>query len=54
MIHTAQDDEGVIVEGGTLIVNDGDNANKTGDSFDATGEHSGDVINTSQVILFYS
>ena len=28
---TAQDDEGVIVEGGTLIVNDGDNANKTGD-----------------------
>ena len=44
---TAQDDEGVIVEGGTLIVNDGDNANKTGDTFDATGEHSGDVINTS-------
>ena len=34
---TAQDDEGVIVEGGTLIVNDGDNANKTGDSFDTTG-----------------
>ena len=43
---TAQNDEGVIVEGGTLTVSDGDNANVSGD-FDATGEHSGDVINTS-------
>ncbi len=43
---TAQNDEGVIVEGGTLTVSNGDNANQTGD-IDATGEHSGDVINTS-------
>ena len=35
---TAQNDEGVIVEGGTLTVSDGDNANVSGD-FDATGEH---------------
>ena len=39
---TAQNDEGVIVEGGTLNY---DPKNVSGD-FDATGEHSGDVINT--------
>ena len=41
---------GVIVEDGTLTVIDGANANETNDSgstFNATGEHSGDVINTS-------
>ena len=42
----AQNDEGVIVEDGTLTVSNGNNANVTG-SFDATGEHSGDVIDTS-------
>jgi len=44
---TAQNDEGVVEENETLTVNDGDNANKTGDTFDAHLEHSGDVINTS-------
>ena len=46
----AQDDVGVIVEGSTLTVANGDNANETNDSgstFNATGEHSGDVIDTS-------
>ncbi len=46
----ARNDVGVILENGTLTVNDGDNANETGDSgttYNATGEHSGDVINTS-------
>ena len=46
----ARDDVGVIVEDGTLTVIDGANANETNDSgstFNATGEHSGDVINTS-------
>ncbi len=46
----ARDDVGVILENGTLTVNDGDNANETSDSgttYNATGEHSGDVINTS-------
>ena len=46
----AQDDVGVIVEGSTLTVANGDNANETNDygsTFNATGEHSGDVINTS-------
>ncbi len=42
----AQNDVGVIVENGTLTVTDGANANLSG-SYDATGEHSGDVINTS-------
>ncbi|XOJ72920.1 VCBS domain-containing protein [Candidatus Pelagibacter sp. Uisw_114] len=42
----AQNDVGVIVENGTLTVSDGANANLSG-SYDATGEHSGDVINTS-------
>jgi len=42
----AQNDEGVIVENGTLTVANGANANLSG-SYDATGEHSGDVINTS-------
>ena len=46
----ARNDVGVILENGTLTVNDGDNANETSDSgttYNATGEHSGDVINTS-------
>ncbi len=46
----ARDDVGVILEDGTLTVSDGDNANETSDSgttYNATGEHSGDVINTS-------
>ena len=42
----AQNDEGVIVEDGTLTVSNGNNANVTG-SYDATGEHLGDVIDTS-------
>ena len=42
----AQNDVGVIVENGTLTVANGANANLSG-SYDATGEHSGDVINTS-------
>ena len=42
----AQDDVGVIVEGGTLTVANSANANVSG-SYDATGEHSGDVIDTS-------
>ena len=40
----AQDD--VIAEDSTLTVANGANANVT-DSYDATGEHSGDVIDTS-------
>ena len=46
----ARNDVGVILEDGTLTVSDGDNANETSDSgttYNATGEHSGDVINTS-------
>ena len=35
-----------IEEDSTLTVSDGDNANVTS-TYDATGEHSGDVINTS-------
>ena len=42
----AQDDKGVISEDGTLTVANSANANVT-DSYDATGEHSGDVIDTS-------
>ena len=42
----AQNDVGVIVENGTLTVADGANANVSG-SYDATGEHTGDVIHTS-------
>eukprot|EP00918_Siedleckia_nematoides_P001542 GHVU01003645.1.p1 GENE.GHVU01003645.1~~GHVU01003645.1.p1 ORF type:complete len:684 (+),score=76.08 GHVU01003645.1:1015-3066(+) len=42
----AQNDVGVIVENGTLTVANSANANVSG-SYDATGEHSGDVINTS-------
>ena len=42
----AQNDVGVIVEDGTLTVSNGANANLSG-SYDATGEHSGDVIDTS-------
>ena len=41
---------GVILEDSTLSVSDGDNANETNDSgttYNATGEHSGDVIDTS-------
>ena len=44
--QVAQNDVGYIQEGKTLTVSDGDNANVSG-SYDATGEHSGDVINTS-------
>ena len=47
----AQNDVGYIQEGKTLTVSDGDNANKSG-SYDATGEHSGDVINTSSRFSF--
>ncbi len=43
----AQNDVGVIVEDGTLTVANGDNANESGGSYNATGEHSGDVIDTS-------
>ena len=43
---TAQNDEGVINEGSTLTVENSDNANVSG-SYDASGEHSGDVINTT-------
>ena len=42
----AQNDHGVIVEDGTLTVANGANANVTG-TYNATGEHSGDVIDTS-------
>ena len=42
----AQNDVGVIVENGTLTVANGANANVSG-SYDATGEHTGDVIHTS-------
>jgi VCBS repeat-containing protein len=42
----AQNDVGVIVEDGTLRVTNSANANVSG-SYDATGEHSGDVIDTS-------
>ncbi|MDA9601889.1 VCBS domain-containing protein, partial [Alphaproteobacteria bacterium] len=43
----ARNDVGVIAEDSTLSVSDGANANETGGSYNATGEHSGDVINTS-------
>ena len=42
----AQNDVGVINEDATLTVSNSANANVIG-SYDATGEHSGDVINTS-------
>ena len=42
----AQNDKGVISEDGTLTVANSANANVSG-SYDATGEHSGDVIDTS-------
>ena len=42
----AQDDVGVIVEDGTLTVANGADATLTG-SYDATGENSGDIIDTS-------
>ena len=40
-----RNDVGVIVEDGTLTVANGANANCSG-SYDATGEHSGDVLTT--------
>ena len=43
----AQNDVGVITEDSTLTVTNGTNANESGGSYNATGEHSGDVINTS-------
>ena len=46
----AQNDVGVIAEDSTLTVANGANANETddtGSTYDATGEHSGDVIDTS-------
>ena len=49
-VPVAQNDVGVINENSTLTVSDGDNANETNDSgstYNANGEHSGDVINTS-------
>ena len=42
----ARNDVGVIAEDSTLSVSNGANANVSG-SYDATGEHSGDVIDTS-------
>jgi len=42
----AQNDVGVIDKGQTLTVSDGANANLSG-SYDATGENSGDVLQTS-------
>ena len=42
----ARNDEGHVAEGGTLDVDDGDNANESG-GIDAAGEHSGDVLQTS-------
>ena len=42
----AQNDVGFIAEDGTLTVANSANANVSG-SYDATGEHSGDVIDTS-------
>ena len=44
---TAQDDVGVINEDAEFSVLDGANKNETGGSFNASGEHSGDVINTT-------
>mgnify|MGYP006200187119 CR=1 FL=1 len=44
---TAQNDVGVINEDAEFSVLDGANKNETGGSFDASGEHSGDVINTT-------
>jgi VCBS repeat-containing protein len=43
----AQNDEGLIAEGSTLTVSNGDNANESGGSYNATGEHTGDVMDTS-------
>ena len=43
---SAQNDVGVIVEDGTLTVADGSNPTLSG-SYDATGEHSGDVLTTN-------
>ena len=37
----------MINENETLTVSNGDNANESGGSYDASGEHSGDVIDTS-------
>ena len=42
----ARNDVGVISEDATLTVSNSDNANVSG-SYDATGEHSGDVLQTS-------
>ena len=42
----AQNDEGVIVEAGTLTVANGSNGSNDG-SINTTGEHSGDIIHTS-------
>ena len=50
----ARDDVGVIVEDGTLTVSDGGNAVISGDSYDATGENSGDVIHTSSTTHYDS
>ena len=49
-VPVAQDDVGVIVEGSTLTVANSANANETNDTgstYNATGEHTGDVIDTS-------
>ena len=46
-LPVAQDDVGVINENSTLTVSNGDNANESGGSYNASGEHSGDVIDTS-------
>ena len=49
----AQNDEGVIVEAGTLTVSNGANANESGlwAPYDATGEHTGDIMDTSLLVL---
>ena len=46
-VPVAQDDVGVIVEGSTLTVANSANANESGGTYDSTGEHTGDVIDTS-------
>jgi VCBS repeat-containing protein len=45
-VPVARNDVGHVAEDGTLQVDNGDNANVSG-SYDAAGEHSGDVLQTS-------
>ena len=43
----AQNDTGVVNEDATLTVSNGANKNESGGTYDTNGEHSGDVIDTS-------